>query len=251
MQATPAEIWSGLAYERDTPLVTWERGRPPVEPWRHIPLLGEPVTFPRTLVYRQRLPVGCVGIGIPNLKGTHKVYVDVRERTPDIRGIYNITTGRMLTVEIEAADFSNGILAPLALFARPTTIALQPWANFGYGWYSGTGVYERSFDLTAEQANSKVMLDLGDVRHHAEVFVNNRRVDVRLWPPYQFDLSGFVQTGSNSLRVRVSNLYANEMRWKRDESKMGNAWHRYWHEDNIEAESLVSGLLGPVQLRVG
>ena len=95
------------------------------------------------------------------------------------------------------------------------------------------------------------MLDLGDVRHHAEVFVNNRRVDVRLWPPYQFDLSGFVQTGSNSLRVRVSNLYANEMRWKRDESKMGNAWHRYWHEDNIEAESLVSGLLGPVQLRVG
>ena len=251
VRATPAEIWSGLAYERDTPLVTWERGRPPVEPWRHIPLLGEPVTFPRTLVYRQRLPVGCVGIGIPNLKGTHKVYVDVRERTPDIRGIYNITTGRMLTVEIEAADFSNGILAPLALFARPTTIALQPWANFGYGWYSGTGVYERSFDLTAEQANSKVMLDLGDVRHHAEVFVNNRRVDVRLWPPYQFDLSGFVQTGSNSLRVRVSNLYANEMRWKRDESKMGNAWHRYWHEDNIEAESLVSGLLGPVQLRVG
>ncbi len=251
VQAPPAEVWSGLGYERDIPLVTWERGRPPVEPWRHIPLLGEPVAFPRTLVYRQRLPVGCVGIGIPNIKGAHKVYVDVRERTPDIQGIYNITTGRTLTVEIEAAEFSNGILAPLALFTRPTTVALQPWDNFGYGWYSGTGNYERSFDLTADQANATVTLDLGDVRHHAEVFVNNRRVDVRLWPPYSFDLSGFVQTGSNNLRVRVSNLYANEMRWKRDESKMGDPWHRYWHEDNIEAESLVSGLLGPVQLRVG
>ncbi|MCY3895093.1 MAG: glycosyl hydrolase [Chloroflexi bacterium] len=250
VQAPPTEVWSGLDFERDTPLVTWERGRPPVEPWRHIPLLGEPVAFPRTVVYRQRLPVGCVGIGIPNIKGTHKVYVDVRERTPDIQGIYNITTGRLLTVEIEAADFSNGILAPLALFTRPTTIALQPWANFGFGWFSGTGTYERSFELTAEQANSTITLDLGDVRHHAEVFVNNRRVDVRLWSPYRFDLSGFVQTGSNSLRVRVSNLYANEMRWKRDETKMGNPWHRYWHEDNIEAESLVSGLLGPVQLRV-
>ena len=250
VQAPPTEVWTGLDYERDTPLETWERGQPPVEPWRHIPLLGEPVAFPRTVVYRQRLPVGCVGIGIPNIKGTHKVYVDVRERTPDIQGIYNITTGRMITVEIEAADFSNGILAPLALFTRPTTIALQPWANFGYGWYSGTGVYERSFELTAEQANSTVTLDLGEVRYHAEVFVNNRLVDARLWPPYQFDLSGFVQSGSNNLRVRVSNLYANEMRWKRDETKMGNAWHRYWHEDNIEAESLVSGLLGPVQLRV-
>ncbi len=251
VQAPPAEVWSGLDYVRDVPLVTWERGRPPVEPWRHIPLLGEPVAFPRTLVYRQRLPVGCVGIGIPNIKGTHKVYVDVRERTPDIQGIYNITTGRTLTVEIEAAEFSNGILAPLALFTRPTTVALQPWANFGYGWFSGTGIYERSFELTADQSNAEVTLDLGDVRHHAEVFVNNRRVDVRLWPPYKFDLSGYVHTGTNSLRVRVSNLYANEMRWKRDESKMGNAWHRYWHEDNIEAESLVSGLLGPVQLRVG
>ena len=251
VQAPSTEVWSGLAFERETPLVTWERGRPPVEPWRHIPLLGEPVAFPRTLVYRQRLPAGCVGIGIPNIKGTHKVYVDVRERTPDIQGIYNITTGRTLTVEIEAADFSNGILAPLALFTRPTTIALQPWADSGYGWYSGTGVYERSFELTAEQSNSTVTLDLGEVRHHAEVYVNNRRVDVRLWPPYGFDLSGFVHTGSNSLRVRVSNLYANEMRWKRDETKMGNAWHRYWHEDNIEAESLISGLLGPVQLRVG
>ena len=250
VQAPPTEVWSGLDFERDTPLVTWERGRPPVEPWRHIPLLGEPVAFPRTVVYRQRLPVGCVGIGIPNIKGTHKVYVDVRERTPDIQGIYNITTGRLLTVEIEAADFSNGILAPLALFTRPTTIALQPWANFGYGWFSGTGTYERSFELTAEQANSTITLDLGDVRHHAEVFVNNRKVDVRLWAPYRFDLSGFVQTGSNNLRVRVSNLYANEMRWKRDETKMGNPWHRYWHEDNIEAESLVSGLLGPVQLRL-
>ena len=250
VQAPPTEVWSGLAYERDTPLVTWERGRPPVDPWRHIPLLGEPVAFPRTLVYRQRLPVGCVGIGIPNIKGTHKVYVDVRERTPDIQGIYNITTGRTLTVEIEAADFSSGILAPLALFTRPTTIGLQPWAKFGYGWYSGAGVYERSFDLTAEQANSTVTLDLGEVRYHAEVYVNNRRVDVRLWPPYRFDLSGYVQTGSNNLRVRVSNLYANEMRWKRDETKMSNPWHRYWHEDNIEAESLVSGLLGPVQLRV-
>ena len=249
---TPAtEVWSGLAYESDAPLMTWERGRPPVEPWRHIPLLGDPVAFPRTLVYRQRLPVGCVGIGIPNIKGTHKVYVDVRERTPDINGIYNITTGRLLTVEIEAAEFSNGILAPLTLFTRPTTVALQPWANLGYGWFSGVGVYDRSFELTADQANAEVTLDLGDVRHHAEVFVNNRRVDVRLWPPYRFDLSGFVQSGTNSLRVRVSNLYANEMRWKRDETKMGNPWHRYWHEDNIEAESLVSGLLGPVQLRVG
>ena len=251
VEAVPTELWSGCAYETDTPLVTWERGKPPIEPWGHLPLLGEQVAFPRTLMYRQNLPVGCVGVGIPNIKGDHKVYVDVRERQPDIHGIYNITTGSLLSVEIDATDFSNGIRGPLELYTRPTSVALKPWEEFGYGWYSGAGIYERSFDLTSAQADSTVTLDLGDVRHNAEVFVNDRRVGVRIWPPYEFDLTEYVQEGSNSLRVRVSNTLANEMRWKRDEALMSDPWHRYWHEDNIEKESLVSGLLGPVRVVFG
>jgi hypothetical protein len=249
VESVPTELWSGRAYETDTPLVTWERGRPPIEPWGHLPLLGEQVAFPRTLMYRQNLPVGCVGVGIPNIKGDHKVYVDVRERQPDIHGIYNITTGSLLSVEIDATDFSDGIRGPLELYVRPTSVALKPWAEFGYGWYSGAGIYECSFDLTSAQADSTVTLDLGDVRHDAEVFVNNRRIGVRIWPPYEFDLTEYVQQGSNSLRVRVINLLANEMLWKRDEGLMSDPWHRYWHEDNIEKESLVSGLLGPVRVR--
>ncbi len=251
VQAPPAEVWTGIAYERDAPIVTWERGGPPIKPWGHIPLLSEAVRFPRTLMYRQALPVGCVGIGIPIIKGDHRVYVDVRERTPDINGIYNITTGGLLSVEIEAADFSNGILAPLTLFTRPTTIPLKPWSEIGYDWYSGTARYERTFELTAAQAEARVILSLGEVNHHAQVAVNGRDVGVRLWPPYDFDLTGSVEKGSNSVRVRVSNLLASEMRWKRDESTMGNPWHRYWHEDNIEAAALKSGLLGPVEVRVG
>jgi hypothetical protein len=250
VQAPQSEMWTGTAFARDVPTVTWERGRPPVQPWGHIVLLGEPVRFPRTLMYRQRLPLGCVGIGIPYIKGVHKVYVDVRERTPDINGIYNITTGGVLSVEVNATDFSNGVLAPLTLLMRPTTIALAPWHELGYAWYSGSAVYEKSVELTKVEASGTVMLDLGDVRHHAEVIVNNRSLGSRLWPPYRFDLTGAVHSGSNTVRVRVSNLAANEMRWRRDEARMGDPWHRYWHEDNIEPERLVSGLLGPVQVQL-
>lgn len=250
VQAPRSEMWTGTAFARDVPTVTWERGGPPVQPWGHIVLLGEPVQFPRTLMYRQRLPTGCVGIGIPYIKGVHKVYVDVRERTPDINGVYNITTGGVLSVEVHATDFSNGVLAPLALFMRPTTISLTPWGELGYGWYSGSAAYEQSFELTKAEAGGTVVLDLGDVRHHAEVIVNNRSLGSRVWPPYRFDLTGAVQAGSNTVRVRVSNLAANEMRWRRDETRMGDPWHRYWHEGNIEPERLVSGLLGPVQVEL-
>ncbi len=250
VQAPRSEMWTGTAFAGDVPTVTWERGGPPVQPWGHIVLLGEPVRFPRTLMYRQRLPLGCVGIGIPYIKGVHKVYVDVRERTPDINGVYNITTGGVLSVEVHATDFSNGVLAPLALFMRPTTISLAPWHELGYAWYSGSAVYEQSVELTKPEASGTVVLDLGDVRHHAEVIVNNRSLGSRVWPPYRFDLTGTVHTGSNTVRVRVSNLAANEMRWRRDETRMGDPWHRYWHEGNIEPERLTSGLLGPVQLRL-
>ena len=130
VQAPRSEMWTGTAFARDVPTVTWERGGPPVQPWGHIVLLGEPVQFPRTLMYRQRLPTGCVGIGIPYIKGVHKVYVDVRERTPDINGVYNITTGGVLSVEVHASDFSNGVLAPLALFMRPTTISWRRGVNW-------------------------------------------------------------------------------------------------------------------------
>jgi len=58
------------------------------------------------------------------------------------------------------------------------------------------------------------------------------------------DLTGAVNAGSNTVRVRVSNLAANEMRWRRDERRMGDPWHRYWHEDNIESGRAVSGLVG-------
>ena len=81
----------------------------------------------------------------------------------------------------------------------------------GYTWYSGSAAYEQSVELTKAEASGTVVLDLGDVRHHAEVIVNNRSLGSRIWPPYRFDLTGAVNAGSNTVRVRVSNLAANEM----------------------------------------
>ena len=163
-----------------------------------------------------------------------------------------LLTGKPIyrALDIEDVRHRRGKQTSLTLLMRPTTIALAPWHELGYAWYSGSAVYEKSVELTKVEASGTVMLDLGDVRHHAEVIVNNRSLGSRLWPPYRFDLTGAVHSGSNTVRVRVSNLAANEMRWRRDETRMGDPWHRYWHEDNIEPERLVSGLLGPVQVQL-
>jgi hypothetical protein len=66
------------------------------------------------------------------------------------------------------------------------------------------------------------------------VRVNGRAAGVRVAPPWTFDLTKFVQPGDNRLEVLVCNTLANQ----------------YLTVPTQYRGSTVSGLLGPVQLRV-
>ncbi|WP_274651367.1 glycosyl hydrolase [Paenibacillus humicola] len=141
---------------------------------------------------------------------------------------------------------------PLSGGPRP---ALSSWAEWeGMEHFSGTLVYESRFDFPAEaveaggpeggapsvggyrdgggeaQIGSRpVRLDLGDTGEIARVAVNGRDAGVRMWKPYVFDVSPFLQAGANELRIEVTNSLAN----------------RY------DGQRLPSGLLGPVTLQTG
>jgi hypothetical protein len=54
---------------------------------------------------------------------------------------------------------------------------------------------------------------LGEVRECAEIFVNGKAVSVRIWPPYSADITQFLKTGNNDIRIVVSNLLANRFSW--------------------------------------
>ena len=92
--------------------------------------------------------------------------------------------------------------------------------------FSGTGWYEIEIDLA--KVSDLVELDLGDVREIAQLEVNGKPVDVRLWPPYRFDVTTTLKPGKNRVRIGVTNTRANE----------------------LTDEQLPSGLVGPVQLLV-
>jgi hypothetical protein len=42
-----------------------------------------------------------------------------------------------------------------------------------------------------------------------EVFVNDERAGVRLWDPYELDVTDLLRPGENRLEIRVSNTPAN------------------------------------------
>ena len=79
----------------------------------------------------------------------------------------------------------------------------------------------------------KYMLDLGNVGEAAEVYVNDTFVGRRLIPPYAFDISEAIKSGTNALTVIVSN-------------------HSGYNKRDHFSKYLLfepSGLLGPIELK--
>jgi hypothetical protein len=80
-------------------------------------------------------------------------------------------------------------------------------------YFSGTAVYRKSFDLSANKlaANPTIRLDLGDVQLIAEVIVNGENLGVLWKPPFQIDVTDSFKAGSNELEIRVTNLWVNRL----------------------------------------
>jgi hypothetical protein len=76
--------------------------------------------------------------------------------------------------------------------------------------YSGGMWYRKTLNVTAQQAAStEISLDLGDLVSSAEVWVNGQPIDVKLTPPWKFNLSGKLKSGDNKLEVLIYNTLGN------------------------------------------
>ena len=84
---------------------------------------------------------------------------------------------------------------------------LADWNDWGLGDFSGIVCYQNSFKLPKN--HGMTILDLGNVHVAARVHINGSFVGDRLWPPYQFDITPYVQPGGNALRITVGNLLNN------------------------------------------
>jgi hypothetical protein len=88
---------------------------------------------------------------------------------------------------------------------------LQPasWVEQGYPYYSGRGLYRLHFDLPSDVANQRIFLEPKMRDDTLEVLVNGQRAGVRLWEPYQVELTDLLQPGENTLELRVANTPIN------------------------------------------
>ena len=121
--------------------------------------------------------------------------------------------------------------------------------------FAGAARYSIEFQAPNLEGVAGWILDLGDVRESARVWLNGRPVGVAVAHPYRMDLGDRIQEGKNRLEIEVTNLSANRIR---DLDQRGVDWkkfhdinfvsHLYRPFDASKWDLKPSGLLGPVNL---
>jgi hypothetical protein len=111
-----------------------------------------------------------------------------------------------------ALSFQSGRGAP----AGTRKAALEDWSkssDAGIKYFSGIGTYAQKVNVpaTAFGAGKRLILDLGDVRDVAEVFVNGKSAGIAWKPPYRVDITELAKAGSNVFQIRVANLWVNRL----------------------------------------
>ena len=87
----------------------------------------------------------------------------------------------------------------------------------------GTGVYTTHFKLSKKEAEGSWLIDLGDVRESARVYVNGQFIGCAWSVPYVLDTKGTLREGDNELRIEVTNLPANRIA---DLDRRGVTWRK-------------------------
>ncbi len=138
-----------------------------------------------------------------------------------------------------------------------STKALTSWTTQGGEWerFSGTARYETEFTLPANAKADDWLLDVGDVRETARVFVNGREADLIWSLPMRAKIGALLAPGKNKIALEVTNLAANRIRdleirkveWKKfHEINFVNIF--YQNFDGSKWPLQPSGLLSPVTL---
>ena len=121
----------------------------------------------------------------------------------------------------------------------------------------GTGVYETTFNLATISTGAEYILNLGDVRESAHVFVNGNDAGIVWAAPFDCRIGKYLKAGENSLRIEVTNLPANRIA---DYDRRNINW-RIFNEINIvninykvsnygNSQLIESGLCSPVKITI-
>lgn len=140
--------------------------------------------------------------------------------------VQGATDGLLDLVKLVGPFSVSSVGEKLSIAGMRRTLDPLPWTAQGYPYYSGRGVYRKQFSLPVAWAGSRIFLEPVLIDDVLEIVVNGQTVGIRLWPPYDIEITPFIHPGANTVELRVANTLVNL----------------------LEADPRTSGLAGPPRL---
>lgn len=162
-----------------------------------------------------------------------------------------LSLGFKICKENELACDENGFYI-IKHSDRPVEVCLGDWSAVVGNAYSGSCVYETTFELDDDKVGRACELNLGEVHFAAQVYLNGQSLGSAFMSPYKLKIPAGILDKNNTLKVAVTNTCANWYvntdyfdNWKTEELSP------YFSGEIAYAKDFVSGgLYGPIILNI-
>ena len=175
------------------------------------------------------------------------------EPEPSIPGnvLQNISVGWSCRKTTEFVLGKHDLEVHELLLEQPIDILPGDWRHVIGDDFSGDVEYTVRFNCTNSVTRNAQVLDLGDVRYVCQASLNGEPLGKKIWQPFVYDIKGKIRTGSNELKVTVTNTFANQYIFTNALDKWTPNQLGPYHKKALgfEKESISSGLFGPVTIR--
>jgi hypothetical protein len=137
----------------------------------------------------------------------------------------------------------------------------------GIKYYSGTAIYQQTFDMPDTKTSGNLYLNLGKVKNIARVSLNGKDLGTVWTAPWQAEITGVVKSKNNTIKIEVTNLWSNRLigdellpydgpehgqwpEWMREGKPRTSGRYTFttFRHYNQNSPLLESGLTGPVTL---
>lgn len=197
------------------------------------------------IYWRTKIPVGSKSVVFTsNMIGTD-IWIDGKKTNLTGTSIDLPADAGLLSFAWSFENQKLFLTSPLKfVVGKKENCTLQSWYTYGLQQYTGYVDYETS--VKTDETGSKVSIDLGKVKYMAEVFVNDKSVGARLWPPFAFDISKELKQGENKIRICIGNLMVGDI-WIKEDMRKLRTWG--WR-GGPDFDKYDAGLFGPVKLLI-
>ena len=155
-----------------------------------------------------RIPVGTTAMRIPTAANA-RVWIDDHEYVARDGLVAYPIGAEVATLQLDTVHGATGAAmldAPISYtWSRGQALLPASWQSLGFGDYAGAVIFETVFDW---KIGNRALLCLRKVRGTVEVWLNQQPLGVRLWSPYQFELTPALKLGENTLRIVVTGTLA-------------------------------------------